>query len=87
MGRFELPPAHDEDGFEPEGSYAQVLRADIHDWAAGRWWAIRIPLLLYLFWALLVHLRDPYYGSLLFSGVTLAIVVSSASRIDSPTQI
>ena len=34
---------------------------------------IRIPLLAYLLWALLSHLRDPWYGSLLFSGITLLI--------------
>ncbi|HUF18423.1 MAG TPA: hypothetical protein VMS12_10310 [Thermoanaerobaculia bacterium] len=73
MGRFELPPAYGEDGFDEESSFFQSLRADIEDWTRGRWWAVRLPLLLYLAWGLRAHLKDPYYGTLLFSGVTLAI--------------
>ena len=70
MGKFELSPS--PDSFESDSRLA-TLRDDVREWTAGRWWAIRIPLLAYLLWALLSHLRDPWYGSLLFSGITLLI--------------
>lgn len=70
MGRFELAPS--PDSFESEGLLAS-LREDVREWTGGRWWAIRIPLLVYLVWALISHLKDPWYGSLLFSGITLLI--------------
>lgn len=47
--------------------------ADARDWARGRSWLWRAPLLLYLAVVGLKHLRDPEYGSLMFGGVTFGI--------------
>jgi hypothetical protein len=47
-------------------------RADAQAWAAGRMWAPRALLLLYLTYAGYRHLTDSEYGSI-FSGITLAI--------------
>jgi len=47
-------------------------RADAETWAAGRRWAPRAVLLLYLTYAGCRHLTDAEYGSI-FSGITLAI--------------
>jgi hypothetical protein len=74
MGRYEPPPnvagtrSFDEDRITL-GTIAQHVR----EWAAGRWWWIRLPLIAYLAYALLQHLREDVYGSLLFAGVTFAI--------------
>lgn len=67
MGRFELPP-------QPAGPGAvSALRESVEEWAAGRSALIRLPLLLYLAYVFVQHLRDPLYGSLLFGGVTFGI--------------
>lgn len=41
-------------------------------WAAGRWWQWRVPLLLFLGWDGLRHLRDPEAGGL-FAGITFGV--------------
>lgn len=46
--------------------------ADAAEWARGRWWQWRIPLLLLLGWDALRHLRDPEQGGL-FAGITFGV--------------
>jgi len=48
------------------------LRQDARAWCSGRSWVWRAPILAYLGWAGVRHLRDPLYGSL-FGGITLGI--------------
>lgn len=50
----------------------EAVRADAEAWCAGRSWAWRAALLLYLGWAGVRHLRDPLYSSL-FGGITFGI--------------
>ncbi len=54
------------------GSLVARLRADAEAWCAGRSAAWRLPLLAYLAWAGVCHLRDPLFSSL-FGGITLGI--------------
>jgi hypothetical protein len=49
-----------------------ALREDAEDWCRGRSWTWRLPILLYLVYAGVRHIGDPYYGSL-FAGITLGI--------------
>ncbi len=49
-----------------------ALRDDARAWCAGRSWLWRAPLLVYLFWAGVRHIRDPLYQSL-FGGITLGV--------------
>lgn len=49
------------------------LRSDAAEWASSRSALFRLPLLAYLAWGFLRHLKDPEYGTFLFSGVTLGI--------------
>jgi hypothetical protein len=56
----------------PESSWLARKRDDARAWAAGRMWAPRALLLLYLAYAGWRHWSDPEYGSI-FSGITLAI--------------
>ena len=44
----------------------------IDDWARGRSWAVRVPLLIYLALVFRNHLRDPLYSSLV-GGLNLGI--------------
>ena len=47
---------------------------DAAEWAEGRWWLPRLPLLGYLAYAGWRHLREPEeYSSLLFGGVTFGV--------------
>ncbi len=45
---------------------------DAADWARGRWWQWRVPLLLFLAWDAGRHLRDPEAGGL-FAGITFGV--------------
>ncbi len=56
-----------------EGFSIQSLRSDAEDWASERSWIPRLPLTIYLCYALLQHVRDPVYGSFLFGWVTVLI--------------
>jgi hypothetical protein len=49
-----------------------VLRDDAEAWCVGRSWVWRAPLVAYLGWAGVGHLRDPLFSSL-FGGITLGI--------------
>jgi hypothetical protein len=53
-------------------SHLAALRQDAASWSIGRSWLWRLPILLYLVWAGVRHLQDPYFASL-FSGITLGI--------------
>jgi hypothetical protein len=46
--------------------------ARIDEWAAGRSWAARVPLLIYFAWVFQHHLQNPFYVSLL-GGLNLGI--------------
>jgi len=48
------------------------LRRDARAWCSGKSWIWRAPVLAYLGWAGVRHLRDPLYGSL-FAGITLGV--------------
>ncbi|HXI13687.1 MAG TPA: hypothetical protein VNM92_13740 [Thermoanaerobaculia bacterium] len=54
-------------------SLAETLVEDAADWLEGKSWTIRLPLLLYLAYAFVQHLRDPLYGSFLFGWITVLI--------------
>lgn len=45
---------------------------DAAEWAEGRWWQWRVPLLLFFAWDGLRHLRDPEAGGL-FAGITFGV--------------
>jgi hypothetical protein len=53
------------------------LKEDAVEWASvGRsWvdWVVRLPVLAYLAYAFVSHLKDPLYASFLFGGITLGI--------------
>lgn len=40
-----------------------ALKSDIYDWCEGRTWYIRLPLLVYLYWAGAHHVMDHEYSS------------------------
>jgi len=46
--------------------------AEAREWAGGRWWQWRAPLLLFLAWDGARHLRDPDAGGL-FAGITFGV--------------
>jgi hypothetical protein len=50
----------------------EALRDDVDDWARGRLWWVRAPLLLYFAYVGVRHLGDPEYNSL-FGGINLGI--------------
>lgn len=54
------------------GEFASAIRADAKDWAQRKSWLWRFPLLCYLAYAGIRHLKDPEYSSLL-GGITLGI--------------
>ena len=56
----------------PGNAAIDRLRQDAREWCSGRSWIWRAPVLAYLGWAGLRHLRDPLYGSL-FGGITLGL--------------
>jgi hypothetical protein len=43
----------------------QPIIARIDEWAAGRSWQLRLPLLLYFAWVFQHHLKNPFYDSFL----------------------
>lgn len=53
-------------------SFLFALRHDAQDWCQGRSALVRIPLLLYLGYAGIQHLRDPLYSSW-FGGLTFGL--------------
>jgi len=54
-------------------SLVSTLESDAIEWLQGKSWLIRLPLLLYLTYAFVQHLRDPTYGSFLFGWITVLI--------------
>ena len=54
-------------------SWLETLMDDAADWASGRWWLPRLPLLAYLAYAFWHHFRDPDYSSFLFGAVTFGV--------------
>jgi len=77
MGKFEPADqrAHALSGApaDVDKPYLAAVVEEAEEWTIGRSWVIRIPLLLYLGYALIKHVFDPLYGTFLFSGITLAI--------------
>jgi hypothetical protein len=68
-----LPPGLDEAVDAPDDRSFLRRRLDAVDaWCDGRWWAVRVPLLLYLVVAWLGHAADSNYQSL-FKGIDLGI--------------
>src|ERR1700759_3108015 len=53
-------------------SFGERLLDDIPDWCRGRWWPVRIPLLLYFAYMGACQFADPHYASL-FGGINLGI--------------
>jgi hypothetical protein len=51
---------------------SRLLLTEAAEWAQGRMWVPRLPLLLWLAWILKQHLHDPLYSSL-FSGLNLGV--------------
>ncbi len=49
-----------------------VWQTRIDEWARGRSWAVRLPLLLYFGWVFRHHLNNPFYNSLV-GGINLGI--------------
>lgn len=49
-----------------------VLLEHIDDWARGRSWVVRLPLLIYFMWVFRNHLQNPFYSSLA-GGLNLGI--------------
>lgn len=54
------------------GELVSAIRADAEDWAQKKSWLWRFPLLCYLAYAGIRHLKDPEYNSLL-GGITFGI--------------
>jgi hypothetical protein len=69
MGTFERQVVAQE--AIPDGRIATFL-AESRDWAAGRSWMVRAPLVLYLGYALFRHITDSDYGSI-FSALSLGL--------------
>jgi hypothetical protein len=66
MGRIEAAPR------PSEPTRLDLLQDEAAEWADGRMWIPRALLLLYLVYAEIRFLRDPF-SSTIFSGITLAI--------------
>jgi len=58
---------------EPWKPRWESLIKDANEWLAGRSWGIRLPLVIYLAYAFVQHLRDPLYRSFLFGWITVLI--------------
>src|SRR5688500_20232240 len=58
-----------------EGGFFSTVKDDAEEWATGRSWLFRVPLLALLVYFVIQHLRDSLYGSWLFGGIKLAITV------------
>lgn len=72
MGKFESAQSHAASaGGIRLPTWAEEFVGDAREWARGRMWIPRALLLLYLVYALVRHLRNPY-NSTIFSGITLA---------------
>src|SRR5687768_13687541 len=56
-----------------DGGFFSTVKDDAEEWATGRSWLFRVPLLALLVYFVIQHLRDSLYGSWLFGGITLAI--------------
>lgn len=56
----------------PSGNPFVRLRDAAAQWARGRWWWARVPLLALFVWTLAGHLRDPQFPGL-FGGINLGI--------------
>ena len=61
----------DEPSAGPIG-WVRYFAHDIHDWCQGRWWQLRVPLLLFFAWVWLQHSTNPEYQSV-FKGLNLGI--------------
>jgi len=55
-----------------EGNVAQRLVSDVRRWSDGRWWQVRIPVLLFLAWVWMRHTGDVEYQSI-FKGLNLGV--------------
>ncbi len=59
------------EGAEARGLVARPLR-DVDAWCAGRWWAARVPFVLFFAWIWMGHATDPLFRSV-FGGLNLGI--------------
>jgi hypothetical protein len=73
-----VPFAEPEDDVPPhpllggEGTLGQRVVADVRRWCDGRWWQVRLPVLLFLAWIWMRHTGDAEYQSI-FKGLNLGI--------------